>query len=99
MAKDTILTEKTSVYTLGELIHNPAIVQELEEQGIHIANKAEEVKNSTVIDCSHGITKKKYKILKDNNNEIIDATCPYVKRTHTILKHLVKERLSSINSG
>lgn len=90
MAKDAILTEKP-VYTLGELIHNPAIVQELEEQGIHIANKAEEVKNSTVIIRSHGITKEEYKILKKNNNEIIDATCPYVKRTHTILKHLVKE--------
>ena len=90
MAKEANVTEK-QVYTLGELIHNPGIVRELEEQGIHIANNAAEIKNSTVIIRSHGITKEEYKILKKNHNEIIDATCPYVKRTHKILQQIVKE--------
>jgi len=90
MAKEAKVTEKP-VWTLGELIHNPGIVRELEEQGIHIAHNAVDIKNSTVIIRSHGITREEYNALQENNNEIIDATCPYVKRTHKILQQIVQE--------
>ncbi|HPH72249.1 MAG TPA: 4-hydroxy-3-methylbut-2-enyl diphosphate reductase [Candidatus Cloacimonas sp.] len=90
MAREAKVCDKP-VYTLGEIIHNPGIVQELEEKGIHVANNVSDLKDSTVIIRSHGITREEYETLQKNNNEIIDATCPYVKRTHTILQKMTAE--------
>jgi len=79
------------VYTLGEIIHNPGIVHELESKGIKVAKNASELKNSVVIIRSHGITKEEMETLKTNGNEIIDATCPYVNRTHELMQKLISE--------
>ncbi|MEN6445819.1 MAG: 4-hydroxy-3-methylbut-2-enyl diphosphate reductase [Candidatus Cloacimonas sp.] len=90
LAKETKNSNKP-VWALGELIHNPGVIQELEQQGIRIAHNVSELKNSIVIIRSHGITKEEYQILVDNHNEIIDATCPYVQRTHRIIREMVEE--------
>ncbi len=79
------------VFSLGELIHNPQQVQELEQQGILVANDPNDIHNSVVIIRSHGVTKQSYEILQENHNIIIDATCPYVKRTHELISNMVTE--------
>lgn len=79
------------VYTLGELIHNPQIVHELNAKGIKVAEDVSNIHNSTVIIRSHGITKHSYEQLQANNNTIIDATCPYVKRTHELIRNMAAE--------
>ena len=79
-----------TVYTLGELIHNPQQVQELAEQGIKVAEDAKEIHDSTVVIRSHGVTKECFATLQANGNEIIDATCPYVKRTHELISNMVE---------
>ncbi len=71
-------------------IFKSVFVQELEEKGIHVPIMSD-LKDSTVIIRSHGITREEYETLQKNNNEIIDATCPYVKRTHTILQKMTAE--------
>lgn len=83
--------DEKPVFTLGEIIHNPQIVEQLANKGIRVAKQAASVKDSRVIIRSHGITKTELQTLADNGNEIIDATCPYVKRTHEILQKLVAE--------
>jgi (E)-4-hydroxy-3-methyl-but-2-enyl pyrophosphate reductase/cytidylate kinase len=90
MALEASQTDK-QVYTLGEIIHNPGIVHDLETKGIRVAKDASELKNSVVIIRSHGITKDEMETLKTNGNEIIDATCPYVNRTHELMQKLVLE--------
>ncbi|MDI3503418.1 MAG: hypothetical protein PWP64_354 [Candidatus Cloacimonadota bacterium] len=79
------------VYTLGALIHNPQFVAELEEQGILAMPRAADISNSVVIIRSHGITKQEYEILTRQNNTIIDATCPYVKRTHEMIQSAISD--------
>ena len=83
--------DEKPVITLGEIIHNPQIVQKLADKGIRVAKEASEIKNSKVIIRSHGIPKWELETLIANQNEIIDATCPYVKRTHETLQKLVAE--------
>lgn len=80
-----------AVYSLGELIHNPQIVKELEANGIKVINEEQNIRNATVIIRSHGITRQSYERLQANNNEIIDATCPYVKRTHELIRSMAAE--------
>jgi (E)-4-hydroxy-3-methyl-but-2-enyl pyrophosphate reductase/cytidylate kinase len=79
------------VYTLGEIIHNPQFVKELEEQNIHVAKNASEIIDSIVIIRSHGIAKNEEQLLIEGGNTIIDATCPYVKRTHELVQEMCEQ--------
>lgn len=79
------------VYSLGELIHNPQFVKELEEQGIKVAKDALDIHDSVVIIRSHGITLQDLQILQANGNTIIDATCPYVSRTHELIQTAIQD--------
>ncbi|MCB5259291.1 MAG: 4-hydroxy-3-methylbut-2-enyl diphosphate reductase [Candidatus Cloacimonetes bacterium] len=80
-----------NVFTLGELIHNPQFVKELEGKGIKVAKSASELHNSVVIIRSHGITKQEYEILSEQGNRIVDATCPYVTKTHDLIRQANSE--------
>ncbi|MDD2423653.1 MAG: 4-hydroxy-3-methylbut-2-enyl diphosphate reductase [Candidatus Cloacimonetes bacterium] len=79
------------VYSIGELIHNPQFVGELEEQGIKVANDVTALQDSVVIIRSHGITRDELRILQANGNTIIDATCPYVSRTHELIQTAIQD--------
>ncbi|MFR4784261.1 MAG: 4-hydroxy-3-methylbut-2-enyl diphosphate reductase [Pilosibacter sp.] len=44
------------------------------------------IRNAVVVIRSHGVGKNVYEILKENGVEIVDATCPYVKKIHRIVE-------------
>lgn len=90
LALDAALEHKV-VYSLGELIHNPQVVEELATQGVMVAQQAETLKAATVVIRSHGISKTMLQTLQENGNQIIDATCPYVKRTHELIRKANEE--------
>ncbi|MCB5268098.1 MAG: 4-hydroxy-3-methylbut-2-enyl diphosphate reductase [Candidatus Cloacimonetes bacterium] len=73
------------VYSLGELIHNPQVVKELHARGILVADQATDLHGATVVIRSHGISKEMLNSLQEQGSTIIDATCPYVKRTHELI--------------
>ncbi len=80
--------EENKTYSLGPLIHNPLMVEVLKQHGIEIAEKANDLRSKTVIIRSHGITQTQRQILTQNHNRIVDATCPYVQRTHEIVSQM-----------
>lgn len=84
-------TEGKEVVCYGELIHNPTVGKQLSEKGIKVVTDIDLIVNSIVIIRSHGITASDYNKLIANGNEIIDTTCPYVKRTHELLRCAVAE--------
>ncbi len=73
------------VVTLGELIHNPRIVKELTAEGIGTANPAAGPTGKKVVLRSHGASRQDLENLRAGNNEIIDATCPYVERAQQLV--------------
>lgn len=79
------------VYTFGPIIHNQEVVKELEQRGVVVINSVEELKklhDENVVIRSHGVEKKIYDICEENNLNIIDATCPFVKKIHKVVaKH------------
>jgi (E)-4-hydroxy-3-methyl-but-2-enyl pyrophosphate reductase len=76
-----------NVYTLGELIHNQDVIDELEKRGIKAIDDIGMLKEcDCVIIRAHGIGKKTYEDLSSLNVQVLDATCPYVKRIHEIVK-------------
>lgn len=74
------------VFSLGELIHNPQFVQELQEKGIRQAKSVVELHNSVVIIRSHGVSKQEFESLLAQGNTVVDATCPYVTKTHDLIR-------------
>lgn len=75
------------IYTFGPIIHNEEVVRDLENKGVTVINSEEElndIKDSIVVIRSHGVGRSIYEALKRNGNEIIDATCPYVRKIHKI---------------
>lgn len=91
--------QKQPIYTLGPLIHSPQMVNELAEHGIRLAEKPEELHNSTVIVRSHGITLSDRKTLIKNGNTLIDATCPFVSKAQDFVKKLCSEDYPVIIMG
>lgn len=87
LAEETLENCKSPVYCLGELIHNDSVVNKLREEGLIVVHSAAEIPPETcVIIRSHGVAKGEYEILSKNKCEIIDATCPKVKRIHKIVE-------------
>ncbi len=75
-----------SVVTYGMLIHNKDVIDELEKLGIKTVKSLEEIpENSKVIIRAHGISEQEQNLLLEKGAEIIDATCPYVKKIHAIV--------------
>jgi len=87
------------IYTLGPLIHNPQSVQNLEQHGILMVDKADDLHNSTVIIRSHGITLAERELLIKNGNTLIDATCPYVSKAQDHVRQLCAEGYPVIIMG
>ena len=74
------------VFTLGPIIHNRHVVNKFAGLGVHVVESPEEApRGSTVIIRSHGVPRTVYEELEKRNVEIIDATCPFVKRIHGIV--------------
>ena len=75
------------IATLGPIIHNRFVVEELEKKGVHTINSPLDAhKGETVIIRSHGVKKSEQMLLSENNIDYIDATCPFVKKIHNIVE-------------
>lgn len=99
------LAEKTAdidqkVYTLGPIIHNPQEVERLDKKGIKTLKEPQKVKSGTIILRTHGIPLKLHNALKKKKSiDIIDATCPFVKRAQDIVKELSSKNETIIIVG
>ena len=77
------------IYTYGPIIHNEEVVKDLEKKGVQVIETEDELrqlKEGIVIIRSHGVGRHIYDLLEKNQIEIVDATCPFVKKIHRIVK-------------
>jgi (E)-4-hydroxy-3-methyl-but-2-enyl pyrophosphate reductase (IPP and DMAPP forming) len=79
-------------YTNGPIIHNKQIVNYLKSIGVEEMQDYSQLKpGDTVIIRSHGVPPKTEKMLKELHVNVLDATCPFVKKVHDKVKQLVEE--------
>ncbi len=76
------------VYTLGELIHNEAVVEDLQKKGVCAVNCVEEADGETLIIRSHGVPKSVKERAETLCKAVLDATCPFVAKIHGIVSGL-----------
>lgn len=79
------------IFTLGPIIHNPQVVESLRKQEIFAVSGLEEIGKGTVIIRSHGIDPKVISKARGKGLEVLDATCPFVKKAQQMAASLAKE--------
>lgn len=72
--------------TLGPIIHNMQMVNELREKGVRTIDKISEAKeNETIVIRSHGVPQSIVDEINERHLDYIDATCPFVSKIHKIV--------------
>lgn len=86
-----LLENGKKVCTLGPIIHNPQLVEELGEKGTRIVNSPDEVnKGEILVIRSHGVPESTFKYADSLGVEVVDATCPFVSKIHKIVNEQSK---------
>ena len=82
------LAKGETLYGLGDIVHNSREVERLKTMGLITINREEfkQLRNAKVLLRAHGEPPETYMIARENNIEIIDATCPVVLRLQKRIK-------------
>ncbi|WP_026521038.1 4-hydroxy-3-methylbut-2-enyl diphosphate reductase [Butyrivibrio sp. VCB2001] len=99
---EQIEKENSNIYTYGPIIHNETVVSDLEKKGVKVIESVDELEgigSGTVVIRSHGVTKEVHQKLEQSGLNVIDATCPFVKRIHRIVEDESKKGKSIIVVG
>ncbi len=86
---EQIKEKKGPIYTYGPIVHNETVVQDLEKNGVRVLNTIEELEaltEGTVIIRAHGVGRKIYDLLEEKGIDLVDATCPFVRKIHRIVE-------------
>jgi len=98
IARENVSTEGTSS-TLGPIIHNPQMVERLKNEGVGTVNSLSEMDDGLVIIRSHGVGPHVYEEAESRGLELVDATCPHVKKAQLSAKLLSDEGYTVIIVG
>ncbi|MHC1747369.1 MAG: 4-hydroxy-3-methylbut-2-enyl diphosphate reductase [Cellulosilyticaceae bacterium] len=77
---------KPGTYTFGPIIHNDDVVQQLKNMGIESTDAITQDDMKTLIIRSHGVAPDVYEEANHKAVQIVDATCPYVKKIHKLVE-------------
>jgi (E)-4-hydroxy-3-methyl-but-2-enyl pyrophosphate reductase len=90
----------TQVYTLGAIVHNPQIAEELEQINVHVVDGLKDVPpDSVVAITAHGAPPGLETEAEERGLRVIDTTCPLVTRIQKTAHDLVQQRYSVLIYG
>lgn len=86
-AVDVAMNAGDGTYVLGEIIHNPDVIDEIEKKGVKQVDSLSEVPDgATVIFRSHGVPESFYGEAQARGIKVLDCTCGFVRRTQKIVQ-------------
>lgn len=91
MVEDAAKTSPVPVHTLGPLIHNPRVVADLALKGVTVVDSPEESAGDTLLLRTHGVTPNEERRARELCHDVLDATCPFVKKVHLAASRLYRE--------
>ena len=80
LASNAAKSKAGKAYTLGPLIHNPQVVEDLEKKGVRAVKDIRKNRKGTLIIRSHGVHPQILKRIRTKGIKVVDATCPFVKK-------------------
>lgn len=90
LAEDSAIPGQV-INTLGPIIHNPQMVAKLAENGVGTVDTLEEAGEGTIIIRSHGVGPAVYNQVEAMGLNMVDATCPHVRKAQSSAKMLADE--------
>lgn len=91
MVENAAKTSPVPVHTLGPLIHNPRVVADLALKGVTVVDSPEESAGDTLLLRTHGVTPNEESRARELCHDVLDATCPFVKKVHLAASRLYRE--------
>ncbi|MDO4543853.1 MAG: 4-hydroxy-3-methylbut-2-enyl diphosphate reductase [Clostridia bacterium] len=92
--------ENGQVYTYGQIIHNESVVEDLKRKGIVPIERVETLnEGDTLIIRAHGAPPQLFFDCERRGIRMIDATCPFVKRIHSIVRRARDEGIKVYIAG
>lgn len=85
---EKIIRERGKVETLGDVVHNPQVMKRLAETGVSVAHNVEEISGDTIAVSAHGVGPRMEEEIRSRGIEIIDCTCPFVRRAQVAARTL-----------
>jgi 4-hydroxy-3-methylbut-2-enyl diphosphate reductase len=93
------LAKQGPVTILGDLVHNPDVVEHLDSVGAARATRTDEIHTQSVLLTAHGTSNRVKLRLQKLGLEVHDAACPLVKRVHSAIEKLVAENRHPVIIG
>ena len=91
-----------SAFMYGEVVHNPTVVNDLQNKGLHLIHHLDEIQGvdrAKVLIRAHGVSKATVEAISSHGIEVIDKTCPRVKKIHHIVENASMRGLDAIIVG
>lgn len=79
------------VVSLGPIIHNPQAVEGLRARGLDVVSTLDAAGEGTVVIRTHGVPASTITQAREMGLNVLDATCPYVKKVHRAVEQLASE--------
>ena len=74
--------------TLGPVVHNQQVVDRLALSGIHVAESLDQVQGNILAISSHGVSLEVQEEIERRQLQMIDTTCPFVRRAQMAARRL-----------
>ena len=91
MVEEAAEAREGAVHTLGPLIHNPRVVDDLASRGVDSVASPDEAAGDTLLLRTHGTAPAEEARARELCPRVLDATCPFVKKVHLAAQRLSRE--------
>ena len=96
---EPVARKRGGVETLGAVVHNQQVLRRLAALGVRVVSSVEDIKGDTVVISSHGVGPKVEEEIRARQINIIDTTCPFVKRAQVAARKLAESGFYTIVYG
>ena len=87
---EMVAREHGGVETLGAVVHNQQVLQRLAGIGVRVAKSMDDIQGDTVAISTHGVSPQLEKEIRTRHINMINTTCPFVKRAQLAARKLAE---------
>jgi 4-hydroxy-3-methylbut-2-en-1-yl diphosphate reductase len=87
------------VTILGQLVHNPQVVESLQRDGVRFSDDPVAASTPTLLITAHGASQQRLAAARATGREVVETTCPLVHAAHQALNRLVREGFHPVVIG
>jgi len=96
---EKVARERGGMETLGAVVHNQPVLQRLAEIGVRVAGDIDDIRGNMVAVSSHGVSPQLEAEIRARHIDIVDTTCPFVRRAQVAARRLADSGFLTIIYG